>query len=104
MKTFKEIIKYLTNINGGCTINRELDVPKKGYMVGVKGFETLEEMLKEELKENEFFGTWVDVEDNNKIYYDISTNILDKEKALELANTRNELAIFDIANCTSIYL
>ena len=73
-------------------------------MVGVKGFETLEEMLKEELKENEFFGTWVDVEDNNKIYYDVSTNILDKEKALELANTRNELAIFDIANCTSIYL
>ena len=50
MKTFKEIIKDLTNINGGCTINRELDVPKKGYMVGEQGFETLEEMLKEEKK------------------------------------------------------
>ena len=44
------------------------------------------------------------MEDNGKVYFDISTNIIDKEQAIELAKKRHELAIFDIENCESIYV
>ena len=99
-----EYIMNLTNLNGGCTINRERVTPTKGYMVGVKGYDTLDNMLKVELKDNEYYGTWKDMEDNGKVYFDISTNIIDKEQAIELAKKRHELAIFDIENCESIYV
>ena len=100
----KKYIMELTNLNGGCTINRERVTPTKGYMVGVKGYDTLDNMLKAELKDNEYYGTWKDMEDNGKVYFDISTNIIDKEQAIELAKKRHELAIFDIENCESIYV
>lgn len=100
----KKYIMELTNMKGGCTINRERVTPTKGYMVGVKGYDTLDNMLKVELKDNEYYGTWKDMEDNGKVYFDISTNIIDKEQAIELAKKRHELAIFDIENCESIYV
>ena len=100
----KKYIMELTNMKGGCTINRERVTPTKGYMVGVKGYDTLDNMLKVELKDNEYYGTWEDMEDNGKVYFDISTNIIDKEQAIELAKKRHELAIFDIENCESIYV
>jgi hypothetical protein len=61
-------------------------------------------MLKVELKKNEYYGTWLDVEDNNKLYCDISLNIENKEDALKIAKELDELAIFDLSTLESIYL
>ena len=100
----KKYIMELTNMKGGCTINRQKMTPKRGYMVGIQGFDNIDDMLRQNLAENEYYGTWKDMEDNGKVYFDISTNIIDKAKAIELAKKRHELAIFDIENCESIYV
>ena len=48
-----------------------------------------------------YIGLWLD---NNKMYIDISINIIDKVEALEFGKKNKQLAIYDIVNNDSIYL
>lgn len=93
-----------TFTNGGCSMNTEGIVPTKGYMVAIQGFDNIDAMLNMELQNNQYYGTWLDVEDNNKLYCDISTNYDDIMEAMEYAKLRGELAIFDIEKGCSIYV
>jgi hypothetical protein len=104
MKELKKYIEKVTIENKGISINNNYEIPKNGYMVAVKNCNSIEDMLKVELKENEYYGTWLDVEDNNKLYCDISLNIENKEEALKIAEELDELAIFDLSTLESIYL
>ena len=92
-------IMQQTKANGGCTTNTQYEMPTTGYMVAVKGFNTLEEMLDYNLKPNEYYGTWVD---NGKVYYDVSLNIQAERQAMILALFRHELAIWDVVNNEAI--
>lgn len=100
---FKQYVKVVTRIKKGISINEKYETPTNGYMVGIKNFKTLNDMLKVKLNTNEYYGTWLD-EKTNTIYYDISINIQDYKAATELAKSRGELAIFDLSICDSIYL
>jgi hypothetical protein len=104
MKELKKYIEEVTMKNKGISINNNYEIPKNGYMVAVKNCNSIEGMLKVELKKNEYYGTWLDVEDNNKLYCDISLNIENKEDALKIAKELDELAIFDLSTLESIYL
>ena len=105
MKELKKYIEEVTMKNKGISINNNYEIPKNGYMVAIKNCgDSIEDMLKVELKENEYYGTWLDVEDGNKLYCDISLNVENKEEALKKAKELNELAIFDVSTFTSIYL
>ena len=94
-------IMQQTKANGGCTINTQYEIPTRGYMVAIKGFNTLEEMMDYKLKPNEYYGTWVD---NGKVYYDVSVNIPTEKQAIILATFRHELAIWDVENNQSILM
>ena len=96
-------IKEMTEQNAGVSINAKRESPAKGYIVGIKSFETLEEMLNYKLNENEYYGTWI-CPINNLIYYDISVNIQSLDEAAELGRQRNEIAIYSIVSNTSIVL
>lgn len=99
---FKMYVRLVTLKNKGISINKKYEIPVRGYMVGIKNFKTLNEMLKVELQENEFYGTWLDVK-TGITYYDISKNIIDYKEAVDLATSRKELAIFDVEQQSSIY-
>lgn len=98
----KGYIVYKTKKDKGCSVNDKLENPTRGYMVGVKNFSTLKEMLKVKLEHNEYYGTWKDTK-TGITYYDISKNIIDYKKACTVAKDRGELAIYDLENNTSIY-
>ena len=98
----KGYIIYNTRKNLGCSVNEKLENPHTGYMVGIKNFSTLKEMLNVKLGKNEFYGTWKDTK-TGIIYYDISLNVKDYKEACNIAKNRNELAIYDIEQQTSIY-
>ena len=98
----KTYIVYKTKTTGGCSVNEKLENPNMGYMVGVKNFNTLKEMLKVKLEPNEYYGTWKDTK-TGITYYDISKNIIDYKKACIVAKNRGELAIYDLKNNSSIY-
>lgn len=95
----KAYILNATKVHGGCTVDYNCCAPTAGYMVGVRGFETLEAMLDYPLGVNEYYGTWVD---EGKVYYDISINVQNLAVAVGLAKCRHELAIYDIANGVAI--
>ena len=101
---FKLYLSLITKKNGGASINKQYNSPKRGYMVAVKNFENMADMLANKLEHNQYYGTWLDVEDNNKLYCDISTNIIDYKEAVDLAKKRGELAIYDVAQGCSIYV
>ena len=96
-------IKDMTIKFGGVTINNKKQVPTKGYMVGVKEFKTLQEMLGYELKENEYYGSWIDL-DNTKVYWDISVNVESLDKAEELGRQLNQIAIYNVVDNACIFL
>ena len=98
----KGYILYKTKKENGCSVNEKLENPHIGYMVGVKNFSTLKDMLKVKLEHNQYYGTWKD-EKTGKIYYDISQNIIDYKEACTIAQKRGELAIYDLQNNCSIY-
>lgn len=101
--------------NGGFSYNQNLQSPETGFMVSLVGFETVIpvtvltnevvnsvfDKLSSFLTANQFVGAWVDA---GKVYFDISENVQDKSTALTLAKERNQLAIFDLSDFTSIYL
>lgn len=94
-------IMQQTEANGGCTTNTQYEMPVRGYMVAIKSFNTLEEMMDYNLKPSEYYGTWVD---NGKVYYDVSVNIQSERQAIILATFRHELAIWDVENNKSILM
>lgn len=93
------------------------EAPETGYMVSFAGFEKVLENptildIEDYVQENAeylydipgaFVGGWLDA-DNGKYYLDISQNIQDKAKALQVAAERKQLAIYDVASGVSIYL
>ena len=101
---FKLYSSFITKKNGGASINRDYNSPAQGYMVAIKNFDSMNDMLSNKLEPNEFYGTWLDKEDNNKLYCDISTNIIDYKEAVDLAKKRGELAIYDVEQGCSIYV
>ena len=101
---FKLYLSFITRKNGGASINRDYNSPAQGYMVAIKNFDSMNDMLANKLEHNQYYGTWLDVEDNNKLYCDISTNILDYKEAVDLAKKRGELAIYDVEQQCSIYV
>ena len=98
----KGYIIYNTRKNLGCSINERLESPHTGYMVGIKNFSTLKDMLKVKLQPGQYYGTWKDTK-TGIIYYDISLNVKDYKEACNIAQNRGELAIYDIEQQISIY-
>ena len=111
--------KFLSDITtfGGSTVSvvtgqREF---KEGFFVSLKQFsevhslESYNDVILEFIaknsnelkKENRFLGGWID---DNNLYLNISTLILDKRTALETAYKNEKLAIYDNLNKTVISL
>lgn len=109
----KEVLK-----NKGLTVNAELKNAnlKNGFMVSLFGYEfityDIDEAIKKSVeykdiiknKNNCFIGFWIDEEDNNKIYVDISKNIPSRRDAEKTAKKNLQKAIYDIKDNRSIYL
>ena len=109
----KEVLK-----NKGLTVNAELKNAnlKNGFMVSLMGYEfttyNIDEAIKKSVeykdiiknKNNCFIGFWIDEEDNNKIYVDISKNISSRRDAEKTAKKNMQKAIYNIKDNESIYL
>lgn len=108
-KLFDDAIK-----NGGLTVNKSgLAVEfKKGYQVSKKdcfiiGIDKKAECLKavknvlDKITKDEFCGLWVD---DGKLYADISINILDRKKAVEMGERLKQISIFEWATKSCINL
>ena len=112
-------LKDLIKKDGGFSLNLRKEKPKNGYMVSVADIFQLKlseitdneiERLEKELNnlenkgyKNGYIGGWLDSE-TNMVYLDISYNFRSLGLALSEATNSNQLAIYDIANNTSLYL
>lgn len=108
-------LKEMAVKNGGFSLSSNGDSPKSGFMVSIRDILKMPLDLWLELEEqssindyseiaenvNGYIGCWID---NGDVYIDISANIQDKEQALKTAKENNQLAIFDVVNCETIYL
>lgn len=104
--------------NSGGTYNANLKNAnlKSGYMVSIEGYEYITQDINDAIKkmveyskiiENKqayFVGAWVDTQDNDKIYIDISKHVKSKQKAQETGRKNKQKAYYDIKNNKSIYL
>ena len=116
MKLKVSDLKELALKNGGFSLNSDGLNATSGFMVSCKDLykinlsdltpDKLDNAIKEATEIGGYIGGWLDTEANDKdnFYLDISVNIQDKNKAIELAKKNNQLAIFDIATGESIYL
>lgn len=109
----KEILK-----NNGLTCNKELKNANltNGFMVSIQGYEyttyDIDKAIKKGIeyqniikdKNNYYVGFWVDVEDNNKIYVDISKNIKSLKDAKKTARKNLQKAVYNIKDNRTIYL
>lgn len=100
--------------SGGFSVNQHNNEPRQGYMVSHSNCEmivpvgllndslmaSIEQTYLPQTNENTFFGAWVD---NEKVYFDLSENIPDKEKALNVGIQRQQLGIFDLSNFETVY-
>lgn len=92
---------------GGCSINKDFEAPKTGYLVSVKDglvFDSISAINEHELSifvkdnltaDNCFFGGWID-QQTRKVYFDLSANFQSIEKAIDLAKQNNQIAIWDL--------
>jgi len=92
---------------GGCSINRDFEAPKTGYLVSVKDglvFDNVSTINEHELSifvkdnlsaDNCYFGGWID-QQTRKVYFDLSANFKSMDKAIELAKQKNQIAIWDL--------
>ena len=109
-------LKQMVKNNGGFSINPLGECPKTGYMVSVKDLYKINldiidqddvNFASDIAKEVDgYIGGWLDTQSDSpfNFYMDISVNIQDKEQALKIARENNQLAIFDVVNCETIYL
>lgn len=112
MVNVKEIIK-----NGGATLTHDLEVAniKNGFMVSILGYERtfeyndtedinnyiLKLQKKIEDKKGYFIGLWTY---ENKLYIDLSINIIDKADALEFGRKNKQIAIYEVLTGANIPL
>lgn len=112
MVNIKKIIK-----KGGETLTSNLEVANinEGFMVSILGYEKtfeyndkegindyiLELQKKIESKEGYFIGLWTY---DNKLYIDVSINILDKMDALEFGKKNKQIAIYEVLTGENIPL
>lgn len=118
------IIKEI-ELNNGCNIDASGDIKtvSEGFMVSLANFEkiididnnisnTLLDAINKEIKainklkilnhkSNFYVGLW---KNKNKIYIDISINILNKNKAIQQGIKNNQFCIYDIKNNCDIEL
>jgi len=109
--------------NGGLSVNmRDGSEPNKGYMVAspvkqapvvdaddffnpVKGRKILADFVKANKKDlgggKKYLGLWHNEKDN-KVYLDVSENVQDKAKAVQLGKERNQISIWDVVNFDEI--
>lgn len=104
-----------TAINGGLSIDNNFSSPISGYMISIKNGPTFQNIsttcahiitswvLKNRLKNNEFYGGWLDKK-TGKTYFTISINLLHKKEAITLAKKHNQIAIFDCFNEKEIFI
>ena len=112
MVDIKEIIKQ-----GGATLTSSLEVAniKNGFMVSILGYEKTFEYNDTEgvnnyildlqnkigSKKGYFIGLWTY---ENKLYVDVSINILDKVDALEFGKKNKQIAIYEVLTGANIPL
>ena len=112
MVNVKEIIK-----NGSATLTHDLEVAniKNGFMVSILGYERtfeyndtedinnyiLKLQKKIEDKKGYFIGLWTY---ENKLYIDLSINIIDKADALEFGRKNKQIAIYEVLTGANIPL
>ena len=110
MNVFDIVLKV--ERDGGVTLTpdlEEFDVDN-GYMVSLSGYElrvddnghgwaiiTAVLPVYQEIAENRlaYIGLW---KDNDKIYLDISTHVIDRDEAIEFARVNGQIAIWDVEN------
>jgi hypothetical protein len=108
--------------SGGFSVTPDLARPTTGYMVSLTGYETVVPLsvindrivtdimytydaIVRDLQLNcdnvLYVGVWLDG-DTNKVYFDISENVLDLETALAIGKARRQISIFDLVTFYSI--
>lgn len=109
-------LKELVEKNGGFSVSPNGDIARSGFMVSIKDLYKINLDIIDQDDVNfasdiaseigGYIGGWLDVNDTNinNFYMDISVNVKDKEKAIEIARENGQLAIFDVVNCETIYL
>ena len=110
---FKTLLEYV-RINGGATLKSNGDhlALNAGYMVSLDGYEkqlkidglALNELNKYLLlvkKLKAYCGLWID---NGVLFLDISIRVNDLKLAKSLAIKNKQLAIYDLATATTIYI
>lgn len=104
--------------NGGATLDNNFKKAsvKSGFMVSIQGFEFITNDIKEAIKKGleykevikdkkgYYVGFWIDTNDNNKIYVDISKNIISLRDATKTAKKNLQKGIYDIRKDKTIYL
>lgn len=98
--------------NEGVSYNAQFNSPTWGYIVGLKNgpvFDTVTgvktgeviRFIEDNLPSMEFplhyFGVWID-DDTRKVYFDLSEQFANRDKAIEAAIERNQIAIWDVEN------
>lgn len=112
MVNIKEIIK-----NGGATLTHDLEVAniKNGFMVSILGYERkfdynemedinnyiIELQNKIKNKGGYYIGLWTY---ENKLFVDLSINIIDKYDALEFGRKNKQIAIYEVLTGANIPL
>ena len=103
-KNINKLFDYAIK-NGGATIDQKKQITnfKKGFQVSKKDCYIVDIDKKSEclqkitnvlnnIKKDEFCGLWID---KNKLYIDISINITEKQKAVEIGKKLKQLSIYD---------
>ena len=104
--------------NGGATLDNNFKKAnlKNGFMVSIQGYEFITNDIKQAIKKGleykdiiqnkkgYFVGFWIDTNDNNKIYVDISKQIAKKRDAITTAKKNLQKGIYSIKDDKTIYL
>ena len=115
MTTINELYMQ-TILNGGNTIQTNLNTPKKGYMVacnntqpkliprnGLTNFQ-FKKILNKLIKNNNLnvcAGFWLNP-DNNQWYIENSEIINNKKEAIRIGKNRKQISIFNLSNFETI--
>lgn len=114
---YNELKMEILKNNGG-TYNDKLENAnlKTGFMVSIEGYEYVTQDINDAIKKmveyteivaskkGYYIGAWVDTQDNNNIYIDISKRLESKREAEKTARANRQKAYFDIKALDSVYL
>lgn len=97
---------------GGATLTSDLQNANlnKGYMVSLKGYETVVDLTQADTVDltelvntvtglGAYLGAWIH---GDNLYLDASINLDNKREAIKLAKKNDQLAIFDLNNLREI--